>query len=126
MNIHPTNDKNNMLFVGIASLDDLADQNEIEYGTVANSAPYHVFSSSHNNPYKKMSLVMENPLGKRYPSIVNTTEYGIELVRQSYGTTQRKTQSLSFLLPLRHSMYFTPKLPYTFSFRWNHHRTTTE
>ncbi len=78
------------MFVGIGSLDDLAEQNEIEYGTVANSAPYQAFSSAHNNPYKKMSHVMENPLGKRYPAIVNTTDHGIQLVRNSYGTTQRK------------------------------------
>ena len=79
------------MVTGIRSLDDLANQEEVEYGTLSHSAPYQVFKDSTTNPYKKIYLEMKNNIDKRYKSFVSTTKEGIKMVRESSGTKHSKS-----------------------------------
>ena len=70
------------VLAGISSLDDLANQDEIEYGTLSHSAPHQVFKDATTNPYKKMFLEMENNIDKKHKAIVSSTEEGIRIARE--------------------------------------------
>ena len=67
-------------------MDDLANQDEIEYGTLLHSAPYEVFRTATSSPYKKMYSKMKDTIKRKYDPFVSTAEEGIQMVRNSYGT----------------------------------------
>ncbi len=73
---------------GINSIEDLANQDEVEYGTVVHSAPYQVFKDSVTKPYRKMYLGMENNIDKKYNAFVSLAEEGVQLAKSSYGTSK--------------------------------------
>ncbi|CAD5115500.1 DgyrCDS4470 [Dimorphilus gyrociliatus] len=68
------------LDTGIQSVNDLAKQRDIEYGTVKNSAPQRFFAQQLVDPYKTMFAIM-NADG----TYVDTAEAGIRKVQESYG-----------------------------------------
>ena len=67
-------------FLGISSVHDLADQKDIKYGTVSNSAVQEFFASQTTDVYKKMYNSMLANKG-----LVNSSAVGIKKVRNSYG-----------------------------------------
>lgn len=68
------------LDTGIQSVNDLAKQRDIQYGTVKNSAPQRFFAEQLVDPYKTMFAIM-NAEG----TYVDTAEAGIRKVQESYG-----------------------------------------
>ena len=78
--------KSKLLFLnmaGIKSLDDLAEQRDVKYGLMHNSAEEELFANQNADPYKKMYSYMGS-----HDTFVDTIDEGIEKVRQSYGTTK--------------------------------------
>jgi hypothetical protein len=61
---------------GINSIKDLANQREIKYGTVRNSAVQKFFETQVTDPYVKMAAYMAQE-----DTYVNNATYGIDLVR---------------------------------------------
>lgn len=85
------------LFAGINSLKDLANQREVKYGTVRNSAAQKFFESQVADPYLKMASFMaqEN-------TNVNNSTYGINLVRNPGQSTLHSMTHKSCFSPISH------------------------
>ena len=71
--------------IGIQSVNDLANQRSIRYGTVLNSAVEEFFSSQTTDVYKRMYHSMVDNDG-----FVNNSAQGISRVRESYGKSASK------------------------------------
>ena len=68
------------IFKGINSLDDLANQKEIKYGTVGDSATEKFFETQNSVPYTTAYNFM-----KQENTYVGNTSVGIQQVNASYG-----------------------------------------
>ena len=68
---------------GIQSVDDLIDQTDVKYGTVADSSVERFFLNSDIDPYKKVGNYLRGK--KKFINMVASAEEGYELVRNSSG-----------------------------------------
>ena len=70
-----------LFFAGINSLKDLANQREVSYGTVGNSAVQKFFETQVAEPYTKMAAFMQQE-----GTYVENASFATKLVQDSYGS----------------------------------------
>ena len=90
----------------INSVTDLANQKQVKYGTVSNSAVEKFFAEQSSDTFSKMNSFMQSE-----STWVHSVKEGIKLVNDSYGKPKSERINSAYIPPL----YFFAAFPCCFS-----------